>query len=493
MNNKNTITKKNAGILMPVASLPTDSGIGGFGKEARELVDILAASGMAIWQILPLNPLGFGNSPYQPFSSFAGDDLYIDLDILSEKGYLTTIRQPYEETNPTSVDYQRAKKYKEPYLREASTNFWKKDSQQEAFKNFMAMDWVHPYAVYIAIKKQNQLRCWNEWPKEQQNWILDHKYDISHLEEEINYQMFLQYEFYCQWNSLKQYANSKGIRIMGDLPFYVGIDSLDVWAAREDFLIDAEGKPTFIAGVPPDYFSATGQRWGNPIYNWENMQANDFAFWLKRLKYSSELYDIIRVDHFRAFDTYWQIPSACETAIDGEWLEAPGYQLLDRVFAEMPELEMVAEDLGDLRPEVLTLRDHYHLCGMNIAEFSVLSKGNGCYQQLVYTGTHDNQTVKGWYRELDKATKARVRKKLSRYGRRGESISWKMIHYICKSKARMAIIPVADILELDDSARLNTPGTVGTPNWEWRLTDYKLVYSYQNRLKKEMVQSGRIQ
>ncbi len=483
---KNTMEKKRvAGVLMPIASLPSKDGVGSFGKEAYCFVDSLARMGMKIWQILPLNPLGYGNSPYQPFSSFAGDELYLDLELLQEAGYLGERQSfPEEKRAQGKVLYEEARAYKAVYLKEAYQVFWGKESNSEDFLNFQKMDWVHPYAVFVALKKQNDMRCWNEWPKEQQDWILNQKYDISHLTEEIQYQIFLQYMFLKQWNQLKQYANQKGIDIMGDIPFYVGIDSLDVWGCRENFLLDAEGKPSFVAGVPPDYFSETGQRWGNPIYDWDYLKKNKFVFWLNRLAYSNQLYDIIRIDHFRAFDTYWKIPASCDTAIEGEWVEAPGYELFDTVFAKMPDIQIVAEDLGDLRQEVLVLRDYYNFVGMNVAEFSFLSSEEPKEHQLIYTGTHDNQTVKGWISSLDAKTRKKVKNKLSRSGRSWESLCFKMLRYVYGSKAYMAIVPVMDILELDDSARLNTPGTVGSPNWEWRMKDFEGLFKCEEKIHK---------
>lgn len=483
---------RRAGILMPVASLPSKDGVGSFGKEAYRFIDMLADMGIQIWQILPLNPLGYGNSPYQPFSSYAGEELYIDLDLLAEEGYLAAEREAYEPgENPERIAYDRARVYKTKYLREAFKNFAKKEKANADFEAFKEKSWVYPYAVFMALKQQNHLQCWNEWPREQQDWILDRKYDIAHLEEEIQYQIFLQYIFYKQWMALKKYANQKNVAIMGDIPIYVGIDSLDVWSCREDFLLDAKGKPSFVAGVPPDYFSATGQRWGNPIYNWENLKKKGFTFWVNRLKYSSELYDIIRIDHFRAFDTYWKIPASCDTAVEGEWVEAPGYELFDEIYKQMPDIQIVAEDLGDLRPEVLELRDYYHLIGMNIAQFSFLSQAAVKEHQLIYTGTHDNQTVKGWYDSLDQKTKGKVRKKLAGYGEPWESAVKKMLRFVYKSRASMAIVPLADIIGLGDEARLNTPGTVGSPNWEWKLADWALLEREKADITKLVLKSKR--
>lgn len=480
-----------AGILMPIASLPSNDGVGTLGREAYQFVDMLAQMGIRVWQILPLNPLGYGNSPYQPFSSYAGDELYIDLDMLAQEGYLKDGRPPFAAERADRVDYQAARAYRSGYLWTAYREFREKSWEDPEFETFREMDWVYPYAVFIALKKQNGLRCWNEWPQEQQNWILDHKYDLSHLEEEINYQLFAQYMFYRQWMALKTYANQRNVLIMGDMPFYVGIDSLDVWSSREDFLLDEQWKPSFVAGVPPDYFSITGQRWGNPIYNWQNLQNKGFTFWINRLKYSSRLYDIIRIDHFRAFDTYWKIPASCPTAVEGEWVEAPGYALFDEVYRQMPDIRIVAEDLGDLRPEVLQLRDHYHLLGMNIAVFSLPYSDEVREHQLIYTGTHDNQTVKGWYTSMDQKTKKKLRNMLAKYGNPRESVLKKMVRFVYQSPASMAIIPLADILGLDDEARLNTPGTVGSPNWEWRLTDWKTLRRKMAFVKTVVTASGR--
>ncbi len=484
MDNTQTLRhSRMAGVLMPVASLPSNDGIGGFGAQAYRFIDIIADMGMKIWQILPLNPLGYGNSPYQPFSSYAGDELYIDLDKLRASGYISSEKLPYSAGKPDKIDYEKARKYKQPYLREAYVEFWKKDSSEPEFQKFITQKWVYEYAVFMAIKKKNGMVCWNTWSTEEKNWILDRQYDISDLKDEIQYQTFIQYFFYKQWKELKEYANEKGILIMGDVPFYVGIDSLDVWSTREDFLINSDGHPIFIAGVPPDYFSVTGQRWGNPIYNWSNMEKNSFTFWINRLKYSNELYDIVRVDHFRAFDTYWKIPAECETAEKGEWILAPGYEVLDAVFKAIPKLWMVAEDLGDLRPEVLTLRDHYKLAGMNIGEFSVLSD-DSVENQVIYTGTHDNQTVRGWYNDCDADTKKKIRKKLHIFGNADLRISHRMISYICGSKANMAIIPVMDLIGENDNARLNTPGTVGSPNWEWKLDDFSRLETARGRIRR---------
>lgn len=487
---KITLTRS-AGILMPVASLPSQHGVGSLGREAYRFVDMLSDIGASIWQILPLNPLGYGNSPYQPFSSYAGDELYIDLNLLVEEGLLDAEPNPFMQTEPNRIDYEGARAYKEKYLRKAFERFRKEDRGGAEYTTFLEYEWVKPYAVFSALKTQNDLRCWIEWSKEQQDWILDGKYDLSGMEDEIDYRIFTQYIFYKQWMALKAYANARNVYIMGDIPFYVGIDSLDVWGDRESFLLNEDGSPAFIAGVPPDYFSPTGQRWGNPIYNWKKLQKTDFTFWVKRLKYSCTMYDVIRIDHFRAFDTYWKIPASCETAVDGEWVEAPGYELLDEIYRRLPDIDIVAEDLGDLRPEVLELRDYYDLPGMNIAEFTLLLPEPPAENQLIYTGTHDNQTVTGWYRALRRGKRAKVKAALANYGAPREPAARKLLRYVMQSKARLAIVPLMDVLELDDRARLNTPGTVGSPNWEWRLSDWRQFQRKRAFLKALIVDTGR--
>lgn len=492
-NSRENGNKRVAGVLMPVASLPSRDGVGSFGKEAYAFVDMLAEMGMGIWQLLPLNPLGYGNSPYQPFSSYAGDELYIDLALLEQAGYLEPGRAAYRHNGvPGRIDYAGAREYKERYLKQAYQNFFCSSWYDPEFMAFREMEWVKPYAVFMALKKQNDLRCWNEWPEEQQNWILDQQYDLVPLRHEIRYQMFLQFMFYKQWMALKNYANSKNVKIMGDVPFYVGIDSVDVWSAREDFLLDeATWKPSFVAGVPPDYFSVTGQRWGNPIYNWEKLEEKNFSFWINRLRYSSKLYDIIRIDHFRAFDSYWKIVASCPTAVDGEWMEAPGDALFAELYRQMPDIQIVAEDLGDLRPEVLQLRDRFGLMGMNVLEFTLLQPEVLQEHQLVYTGTHDNQTVKGWYDSLPEGEKIRIRSYLADYGPRGESVPKKMVRYTYASKAKLAVVPLYDLLGLDDSARLNMPSTVGSPNWEWCLRSWKSLRGRMDFIREAISASGR--
>lgn len=461
---------------MPVSALPSRTGVGELGSYVHQWLKILENNGVKIWQILPLNPVGYGNSPYQPYSSYAGDELYISLDNLYEEGLITEL-PPSFCRNKKRVDYDKIRIYKEPYLREAYKSFVeKKGIEQKEYQNFLKQEWLYDYGVFRALKASNKMVCWNEWPKEQKDWPERREKLPIEIETEIDYHIFLQYLFFTQWMEIKSTANERGIDIMGDVPFYVGIDSADVWAGKKNFLLDSDGKPIFIAGVPPDYFSATGQRWGNPIYDWDYLKGHRYQFWVDRIGYNSKLFDIVRIDHFRAFDTFWKIPATCSTAIEGEWVEAPGYEVMDTLIDKISGMELVAEDLGDLRPEVLDLKNHYHLKGMKIVVFSINTDGKYAYDSffdvenmIIYTGTHDNDTLMEWYSRLSCARKRKVRRFLKSKGFKRGSIQERLLAYTLKSKAEYAILPLTDIMGLGKEAHFNMPGTVGAPNWEWRL------------------------
>ncbi len=474
---------------MPVSALPSKAGIGDLGKSAYQWIKIMGNSGVKIWQILPLNPLGYGNSPYQPYSSNAGDEIYISLDLLQKDGLLET-EVPNYRVEAAKIDYNLVRAFKEPFLRQAYQIFVNKNFQKnKKYQEFIAQKWVYEYGVFRALKTSNGGKCWNEWTQIDKDWP-DSKSNLSAEIEEVEYQIFLQYVFYNQWMKLKEQANICGIQIMGDLPFYVGVDSADVWGGKDNFLLDTDGRPIFIAGVPPDYFSETGQRWGNPIYNWEYIKKTGYQFWVERIGYCSKLFDIIRIDHFRAFDTYWKIPASCPTAIEGEWVEVPGYEVIDTLKKKIPGVNLVAEDLGDLRPEVLTLKNHYHLKGMKILVFSIETKGKYAYDSsedsdnvIFYTGTHDNDTLMEWYSNLTIAAQRKVRRFLKRKGFVQGNIKDRLISYILKSNAEYAIIPAQDILGLGKEGHMNTPGTVGTPNWEWRMTEFGSIEKELMRYK----------
>lgn len=482
---------RQTGILMPVSSLPSRTGAGELGDAAFKWIDIMAENGIGIWQILPLNPVGYGNSPYQPYSSYAGDELYISLESLFEDGFLAAPPETFRE-KANRVDYEAVRAFKMPYLREAWQKFQERGLHKaEDFCAFAKTEWVLQYGVFRALKSSNGGTCWNEWKEEDKNWIST-KRDLTEEEnKEADFQIFLQYVFLRQWTDVKKAANDKGIRIMGDVPFYVGLDSVDVWGGKDNFLLDTDGRPLFIAGVPPDYFSATGQRWGNPIYDWDYMKKHNYRFWLERIGYSAEMFDIVRIDHFRAFDTFWKIPSSCPTAVEGEWIEAPGYEVLDLLTEKLPDVELVAEDLGDLRPEVLTLKEHYHLKGMKILVFSIETGGkyardsfHDVENMIIYTGTHDNDTLMEWYGKLSCAAKRKVRRFLKKAGCGRGSVKDRLLSYMLKSPAEYAVIPLQDILGLGKEGHMNMPGTVGSPNWEWHLPDFDEAEKEMRRFRK---------
>lgn len=414
---------RETGILMPVSSLPSPTGVGELGREAADWLDLLELNGVGIWQILPLNPVGYGNSPYQAYSSCAGDDIYISLERLFEDGILEEQPRSFHQYY-TSVDYEAVRNFKEPYLRTAFRIFTDKGKNADReYEEFTVQAWVRDYGVFRAMKTANHGICWNEWPGEQREWPENRTALSREIQEEAEYQMFLQYLFFRQWMSVKHAAAQRGIRIMGDVPFYVGVDSVDVWAGKKNFLLDKEGRPAFISGVPPDYFSATGQRWGNPIYDWDYLREQEYQFWVDRIGYSGKLFDLIRIDHFRAFDTYWKIPAECPTAVEGQWIEAPGYEALDTLMEKIPGVCLVAEDLGELRPEVTELKNHYHLKGMKLIAFSISTHGKYAEDgipdrenMVIYTGTHDNDTITQWYHCLSLAGRRKVRRFLKKKG-----------------------------------------------------------------------------
>ena len=482
---------RESGILMPVSSLPSRTGVGELGAQAYHFIDLLRENGVKIWQILPLNPVGYGNSPYQPYSSCAGDELYISLDALQEEGLLSELPPSFRE-KAERVDYEAVRAFKEPYLKAAYDAFVKKGGkEEEAYQSFISQEWVYDYAVFRALKRKNGGRCWNEWETADRDWPKMRGALAAEIEEEAQYQMFLQYLFYTQWMKVKQAANDAGIRVMGDVPFYVGVDSVDVWGGRDNFLLDTDGRPIFIAGVPPDYFSATGQRWGNPIYDWDYLKKNGYQFWVDRIGYSNKLFDIIRIDHFRAFDTFWKIPATCPTAVEGEWIEAPGYEVIDTLLEKLPGVCLVAEDLGDLRPEVLTLKEHYGLKGMKVLVFSINTDGKYAFDSfpetenlICYTGTHDNSPLMEWYGDLSCAAKRKVRAFLKRSGIKTGSVHDRLLTYALTGRADIAIVPMADILGLGKKGHINTPGTVGSPNWEWRMPDFDGAERMLSRYRK---------
>lgn len=467
-----TLQRRQSGILMPISCLPSRHGIGDLGEVCLNFIDNIVEAGFSIWQILPLNPVGFGNSPYQAYSSFAGEELYVNLDKLYDYGLLDEkVDSFYEDAE--AVHYEEVRAYKNKYFLKAYENFKLKDEFKEEFEKFKEdAYWLDNFALFRVYKKKNYLVEWQKWPYQ------DKKKQNKVSEDNIEYEKFIQFMFFKQWNEIKDYAHSKNIKMMGDIPIYVGSDSADVWQYQKSFLLDDIGYPTSVAGCPPDCFSDTGQLWGNPIYDWDYLKEQKYDFWIKRMKWNMNLFDIIRLDHFRAFDTYWKIPAGEKTAVNGKWVLGPAYDFFDTVFKELPDIQLIAEDLGDLRDEVTILKDHYHMLGMKIIQHSLgdrEAKVNYQVQEncVAYTGTHDNETIVGWYHAKNKKDRDNIDKIMKTLKYNEDSILDNILLYTLECNARIAIIPMQDILGLDNHAQLNFAGTVGSPNWEWKLKSLK--------------------
>ena len=462
---------KTNGILMAISSLPGDFGIGDLGENAYKFVDYLKKAGIKIWQILPLNPTGYGNSPYQSICGHAIDSIYIDLYELEKDGLIDNPK-PFNKSKKL-VDYPAVRAHKEKYLRQAFKN--DKDTlSKPVFKKFVKENpWVEDYAEFTILSLKNNYQDWWYWDKKERYAHYRHEFDFSPYEEEILFLEWCQFIAFKQFKKLKEYINKNGVLLMGDIPFYVGENSSDCWANQDEFKLDENDIPEVVAGVPPDYFSETGQRWGNPIYDWEYMKEDNFTFWMERIEFASSLFDIIRIDHFRAFDTYWAVDRDCKTAIVGEWKHAYGDELFHLLFEKHPDINIIAEDLGDLFPSVLELRDKYNLKGMNVLEFTVFNPTFEVKEnQIIYSGTHDNDTLKGWYKKLKDNEIELLKIIMRREGIKGRGIKEKLFNMIFGSICDVAIIPIQDYLWKDNDARMNAPGLLGGHNWEYKLADF---------------------
>ena len=467
---------RKCGVLMPISSLPSRFGIGGFSKEAYDFVDFLAAGGQSLWQILPLGPTGYGDSPYQAFSAFAGNPYFISLDKLIEEGVLT--EQECEDCdygdNPEYINYEKIYNTRFKLLRMA---FDRSDIiNNEEYQCFVEenKEWLKDYAMYMAIKDSMDGIAWIEWDED----IRLRKPEAmaryaKELENDINFYSYQQYLFATQWAQLKAYANKKGVEIVGDIPIYVAFDSADTWANPELFQLDEDNIPTGVAGCPPDAFSATGQLWGNPLYRWDYHAETGFAWWIRRLAYCFKIYDVVRIDHFRGFDEYWAIPYGDETAEFGRWEKGPGYALFDAVKKALGNRPIIAEDLGFLTPSVLKLVKKTGYPGMKILQFAFDPREESDYlphnytnNSVVYTGTHDNDTVNGWISALSRKDLAFAKKYIGI--KRTSDICSNLVRMALASVSDTAIIPLQDYLELGSEARINTPSTLGG-NWEWRV------------------------
>ena len=500
LKNEEGIIMRESGILMPVSSLPGPYGIGCFGAEALKFVDFLAAAGQHIWQLLPLSPTGYGDSPYQSCSAFAGNPYFIDLDALKADGLLTAAQLKAEPwgTDPLSVDYGTLYTSRYKVLRAAYAAWREKYAGRFGCAYYYPDDyyaftltnesWLNDYALYMALKTANGMKSWAEWPRE---YRLRDAGALAEFaagqEEEIGFWKFLQYEFAVQWKKVKDYANEKGIKILGDIPIYVSADSVDAWVGGELFELDAQGGFARVAGCPPDYFSADGQLWGNPLYNWPYHKQTGYAWWVRRVRHALGIYDLLRIDHFRGFDTYWAIPAGSLTARTGKWENGPGMDLFRALEAALGKLPIIAEDLGDLVPSVRKLLADSTFPGMKVLQFA-FGGGDNEYlphnhvkNSVVYPGTHDNTTLTDWWVN---AAPAKEKANAAAYlhltpckptakevaAVRTDAARIALLRAALGSVADRAIIPMADWLGLGAEAHLNTPGKLGG-NWAWRAAE----------------------
>lgn len=484
------------GILLPVSSLPSPYGIGCFSKEAYDFIDRLKEAGQTLWQILPLGPTSYGDSPYQSFSTFAGNPYFIDLETLKEEGLLTKAECDGAdfESRADRVDYGKLYHTRFQVLRAACENALKYGAMQtEEYQRFLAQEagWLDDYALYMAVKDYFCGKSWEHWDEDirlRRPEAME-KYRVL-LKEDIAFYEFLQYEFHRQWMRLKAYANKKGIRIIGDIPIYVAFDSADTWGNPTLFQLDRDNVPVAVAGCPPDGFSATGQLWGNPLYDWDHHESTGYAWWIRRIRHCFQIYDIMRIDHFRGFDEYYSVPYGDESAVNGSWKKGPGMKLFRTIQKELGELPIIAEDLGFLTDSVRTLLKESGYPGMKVLQFAFDSReasdylphnyGRNC---VVYTGTHDNDTLLGWYDAIIPQDKEMALTYLNNYGTDEGQIHWDYICLAMRSVADTCIIPMQDILGLGTDARINTPSTLGG-NWVWRMEKGAFTEELAGKLAK---------
>jgi 4-alpha-glucanotransferase len=487
-----------SGILLHPTSLPSRFGIGDLGPEAEAFLDFLVETGQHWWQMLPLGPTGYGNSPYQSHSSFAGNRLLISPELLAADGWLAPADwDDYPELPWQVVDFDSVIAAKDTLLRRAFASF--QEDPPAGFGAFVETNafWLEDYALFMALKKAHGGAAWNEWepaiaarrPEALDRWRAE-------LDGEIRFHQFIEYIFALQWNRLRGLCRARNIQLIGDLPIFVALDSADVWSRPDLFQLDERGRPTVVAGVPPDYFSATGQLWGNPLYRWEAHAAEGYAWWIERLRASTNRVDLVRLDHFRGFEAYWEVPADAPTAVSGRWVPGPGEPFLQAVRHGLGDLPLIAEDLGVITPEVEALRDHFGLPGMRVLQFAFGDDAKACdylpysYVRncIVYTGTHDNDTTVGWFQGSTGQTtqteevKAAEREFVLRYtGTTGAEIHWDLIRLAFGSVANTAIIPLQDVLGLGSEARMNIPG-IPTGNWRWRFLPGQIDAATRARL-----------
>ncbi|HXY49333.1 MAG TPA: 4-alpha-glucanotransferase [Terriglobales bacterium] len=498
---------RSSGVLLHPTSLPGPHGVGDFGPEAYRFLDFLHSAGQRLWQVLPLNPTGYADSPFQCFSASAGNPLLISLERLVERGVLSKNDLDGAPAFPVDkVNYGAVIGFKIPRLQRAARCFFANVSSAErrCFEEFLQANatWLDDFALFMAVKAAHDLIAWTEWPSDiavRQSEAVKHW--SEKLARSIEAQKYLQFEFFRQWQELRDYGRDRGIRVIGDVPIYVAQDSVDVWSNRQFFLLDEGGRPLKIAGVPPDYFSATGQCWGNPIYNWPLLRQTGYAWWIERLRSALRLYDFIRIDHFRGFEAYWEVPAGETTAIHGRWTKGPGADLFSVLCQELGNLPIIAENLGVITPEVEAIRREFGFPGMAILQFAfgtdpqapTFKPHNYVRDLVAYTGTHDNDTVVGWWTSGGTGDSTRTPEDVVRehaharayLGFKDDPIHWVMIRGILSSVANTAITPMQDLLGLGSEARMNLPGTP-SGYWKWRMKPGAATREIAARLK-EMV------
>lgn len=493
---------RSGGVLLHPSSIPSRFGIGDLGNGAYNFVDFLVEARQGLWQILPLGPTGYGDSPYQSFSAFAGNPLLISPERMVEDGLMPAdFITDVPDFSVDKVDFGWVIDYKKELLKNAFIEFEANHSQlRQEFRSFCRRqeDWLDDFALFMALKEHHQDihgGVWGSWPESiARRQPAAIKEWSDRLTAEVSYHKFGQFVFYRQWFALRQYANEKGVRIIGDVPIFVAYDSADVWANPDLFFLDDSGSPTVVAGVPPDYFSETGQRWGNPLYRWDVLRKDNYSWWADRLRKIFEQVDIVRIDHFRGFDAYWEIPASEPTAIIGRWVKGPGEHFFKVIQQSLGNLPIIAEDLGVITPEVERLRDHFTFPGMKILQFAFGGErksdflphnyGRNCF---VYTGTHDNETTVGWYKNTSSDGKDHVRRYVARDG---SDIAWDMVRLAYASVADSAVVPLQDLMSLGNEARMNYPGKTGGW-WTWRYTQEMLTPEIAHRLSEITTLFGR--
>lgn len=490
---------RKSGILLAVSSIPSRYGIGCFSREAYEFVDFLQEAGQKLWQLLPLGPTSYGDSPYQSFSTFAGNPYFIDLEELVEKGWLTAADCEACDfgDDMEEVDYAKIYAARFQVLKKAYENSHiRGDEGFQAFEKEHA-GWLEDYALYMAVKNACGGKSWLEWDEDirmRQPGAL--KAARKKYAEEQEFYKFQQYIFDGQWQKLKAYANEKGVQIVGDIPIYVALDSADVWAGRELFQLDEKGAPLAVAGCPPDAFAKTGQLWGNPLYDWEYHKSTGYAWWLERIRGCYRWYDVLRIDHFRGFDEYYSIPYGHPTAEFGHWEPGPGYEIFAAIKKELGKIQVIAEDLGFLTPSVMRLVKKTGYPGMKVLQFAFDSREESDYLPhnytkncVVYTGTHDNDTTEGWFATFNRRDKGFAKRYL--HFRSNKEVHWEFIRAALASVADTAVIPMQDYLGLDGSARMNTPSTVGG-NWKWRMRPEACTKELAEKIRSMVKLYGRL-